>query len=380
MAALQPSSPALPDRDRWIDATYRVRASAAQIDNRAQAIALEQSIELPLAAVTDARVLRDVVAQVAGIVPVAPDRFDVTLRLAVETTGGEAGQLLNMLFGNTSMHDDVSLVDAAFPAEFAARFGGPRAGIHGLRALTGAVGRPLTATALKPQGLTSAQFAALAATFARAGIDVVKDDHGLADQASSPFAERVPMVQRAIDAANRDTGGRCVYVPNLTGHHALIRERAAIARDAGVRMLMIAPMVSGVAALADLASHAGLPIMAHPAMAGGARIAPPLLLGKLFRLFGADATIFPNDGGRFGYPAAMCGAIADAARQRWHGLAPVMPVPAGGMTLARVPEMRARYGDDAMLLIGGGLLLARDELPARCRAFVAAVAALEDAE
>ena len=59
MAALQPSSPALPDRDRWIDATYRVRASAAQIDNRAQAIALEQSIELPLAAVTDARVLRD---------------------------------------------------------------------------------------------------------------------------------------------------------------------------------------------------------------------------------------------------------------------------------------------------------------------------------
>lgn len=375
---MQPVAAAVPD-DRWIDATYRVRTTARDIDARAQAIALEQSIELPLAAVTDARVLRDVVARVAGIAQVAPDAFDVTIRLATETVGGEAGQLLNMLFGNTSMHDDVSLVDAAFPADFAAGFGGPRAGIAGLRALTGAAGRPLTATALKPQGLSTVQFAELAATFARAGIDVVKDDHGLADQASSPFAERVPAVQRAIDAANRDTGGHCVYAPNLTGHYGLMRERAALARDAGVRMLMLAPMVSGIASLADLAAHVGLPIMAHPAMAGGARIAPPLLLGKLFRLCGADATIFPNDGGRFGYSPAMCGAIADAARSRWPGVAPAMPVPAGGMTLARVPEMRARYDDDAMLLIGGGLLLAREQLAARCREFVAAVAASAEA-
>ena len=45
------------DNSHWIDATYRVRASADTIDARATAIALEQSIELPLAAVTDARVL-----------------------------------------------------------------------------------------------------------------------------------------------------------------------------------------------------------------------------------------------------------------------------------------------------------------------------------
>jgi hypothetical protein len=39
-------------------------------------------------------------------------------------------------------------------------------------------------------------------------------------------------------------------------------------------------------------------------MIGAARIAPPLLLVKLFRLFGADAMIFPHHGGRFGYSAA----------------------------------------------------------------------------
>jgi ribulose-bisphosphate carboxylase large chain len=33
-----------------------------------------------------------------------------------------------------------------------------------------------------------------------------------------------------------------------------------------------------------------------------------------------------------------------------------VPVPAGGMTLARVPEMLDFYGPDVMLLIGGSLL------------------------
>ncbi|HEY5366147.1 MAG TPA: RuBisCO large subunit C-terminal-like domain-containing protein [Casimicrobiaceae bacterium] len=363
------------DDARWLHATYRVRATPAAIDARAQSIAHEQSVELPLAAVTDERVLREVVARVASIRAVADDTFDVTLQIAVETTNAEAGQLLNMLFGNSSLHEDLALIDVDFPPAFARRFGGPRYGIAGLRAVTGVHGRALMASALKPQGLLPAQLAALAGVFARAGIDVVKDDHGLADQASAPFDTRVREVQRAIDAANRETGGNCVYAPSLTGHYGQIRLRAATARDAGVRMLMIAPMVSGVASLAALAQDVQMPILAHPAMAGGARIAPPLLLGKLFRLFGADAAIFPNHGGRFGYSAQTCTAIAGAARGEWQGIAPAMPVPAGGMSVARVAEMRARYGEDTMLLIGGDLLLAGDALAARCREFVASVGA-----
>ena len=113
--------------------------------------------------------------------------------------------------------------------------------------------------------------------------------------------------------------------------------------------------------------------MAHPAFGGAARIAPPLLLGKLFRLFGADATIFPNHGGRFSYSRATCLAIADAARRPWSEVKPTLPVPAGGMTVERVPEMLEGYGADTMLLIGGGLLVARDRLLERAREFVAAV-------
>lgn len=358
--------------DRWIDATYRIRAAAGAIEARAQAIAIEQSIEAPLYAVTDSRVLEEVVGRVADIAAVGPGLFDVTIRLASETTGFEAGQLLNMLFGISSLHEDVTLVDVAVPRGFADRFGGPRHGVEGIRAITGAHGRPLTCTALKPQGLSASQLAAIARTFALAGVDVIKDDHGLADQAAAPFAERVHRVQQAVNEANRETGGRCVYAPSLTGHLGQIREQVAHARKHGAGMLLIAPMVSGVATLAVLAREAGVPLLAHPALAGATRIAPPLLLGKLFRLFGADATIFPNAGGRFSFTQEICSQIAEAARAPWHALAPTLPVPAGGMSMDRVTEMRARYGDDTMLLIGGSLLEAREQLLVRSREFVAA--------
>jgi ribulose-bisphosphate carboxylase large chain len=374
VTSLPSPSPDAQDERRFA-AVYRVRASAGTIEARAGAIALEQSVELPLAAVRDARVRDEVVGRVDGIVPAGDGAFDVTIALATETTGGEAGQLINMLFGNASLLDDVALVDVRFPAGFARGFGGPRHGIAGLRARCGALARPLTCSALKPQGLSPEDLAALAGSLARAGIDVIKDDHGLADQASAPFEARVRAVQRAVAAANRARGATTLYAPNLTGDYATMQRRAAFARDEGVGMLMLAPMVSGVASLAALARDAGVPILAHPALAGVARIAPPALLGTLFRLFGADATIFPNFAGRFGYTRDTCRALADAARGPLHGLLPALPVPAGGMTLARVAEMRAFFGDDAMLLIGGDLLMAREGLGARCRAFVDAVAA-----
>lgn len=355
-----------------LHATYAVRADAGAVAARAEALALEQSVELPRSAVRDRRVRDEVVARVEAIAARGDGCFDVRLALALETVGAEPGQLMNMLFGNSSLQGDVELVDVELPREAAVAFGGPRFGVAGWRRASGVEGRPLTCTALKPVGLAPAALATLAGRFAHAGIDVVKDDHGLADQASAPFADRVAAVASAIDAANRATGGRTIYAPSLSGDLDAMRAQARIAREAGAGALLVAPMVCGVATLSALAADAGVPILAHPALAGAARIAPPLLLGKLFRLFGADATIFPNAGGRFGYPADMCSSIARAARDPWHGLAPVLPVPAGGMSVERVPGMRARFGADAMLLIGGALLDG-DDVEARARAFVAAV-------
>jgi len=68
-------------------------------------------------------------------------------------------------------------------------------------------------------------------------------------------------------------------------------------------------------------------------------------------------------------------AIARNARAAWQHVRPALPVPAGGMTIDRVDEMVQGYGADTMLLIGGGLLSAKEKLLERSREFVAKVRA-----
>jgi len=279
-----------------------------------------------------------------------------------------------MLFGNSSIQDDVVLHDVEIPPQIASAFPGPNRGTEGLRALAGAERRAMTCSALKPQGLSPRELAALAHRLALGGLDFIKDDHGLADQAYSPFAERVAACASAVAAASERTGRKTHYVPSLSGNLDALRRQIAFAREAGTEMVLAAPMILGVAQFATLVrENPSLAFMAHPALAGASRIAPPLLLGKLFRLLGADATIFPNHGGRFGYSRATCGAIAEAARAPWQGKRPSVPVPAGGMMPERVPEMLAFYGPDTMLLIGGGLLSAHERLVEATAAFTALV-------
>ncbi len=370
---------------------YRLQCAADAIDARARALAVEQSIEMPIEAVRDERVRTEVVGEVIAIEPSAQfdDRFDVVLALAVETTGDEPGQMLNVVFGNCSLQPDVELLDVDLPTTTLAKLPGPRFGIDGWRAATSAAGdrraasRALSCTALKPQGLDARALADLAFVLARAGIDVIKDDHGIADQACAPFAQRVPLVQRAIERANREkreaggplAGHRSIYAPTLSGGPRRLAAQLAAARDEGVGALLCCPMIIGVPAFAELVrADAGVPLLAHPALAGHLRIAPSLLLGRLFRLFGADATIFPNWGGRFPHTRAECLAIADRAREPFGGHPPALPVPAGGMRLERVDEIVGAYGPDTMLLIGGDLLRAGDALGERAAQFARRVA------
>jgi ribulose-bisphosphate carboxylase large chain len=352
-----------------LTAIYHVRGDAASIAERARGIAIEQSVEMPVAAIDDAFVLSEIVGRVDAIRALTDGVFEVRIALAGETIGGDAGQLMNMLFGNTSLHEDVILSDVELPAELVAAFGGPRHGLPALRQRVGGEKRALTCSALKPQGLAPAALADLARRFAAGGVDYIKDDHGLADQDYSPFAARVEAIAAAL-AAYPDTH----YVPSLSGDLGTMRRQIAAAAAVGIDAAMVAPMVAGVSNFRRLAQdNPGFAFFAHPALAGAARIAPELLIGKLFRMLGADAVVFPNHGGRFGYSPDTCRSLARAALADWHGLHPSVPVPAGGMTLARVPEMLDFYGADIMLLIGGDLLQARDRLTEETAAFVAAV-------
>jgi ribulose-bisphosphate carboxylase large chain len=177
-----------------------------------------------------------------------------------------------------------------------------------------------------------------------------------------------------VARARRDTGRACLYAPSLVGAPRALVAQARIARAEGVGAVLLAPALIGMPVFHELvAEHVDVPVIAHPAYAGAARVAPPLLLGKLFRWLGADAVIFPNFGGRFAYSREECAGIANNGRCDWAGYAPTLPVPAGGLTMDRVTELVAFYGPDVMLLIGGALLAPADRLAARTRSFVSAM-------
>jgi ribulose-bisphosphate carboxylase large chain len=357
-------------------ATYLVRAAAADVAGRAEALLLEQAVELPRAAAArDAWVAANILGYVERIVPAGDGLFRVTIAQPLATTAGDPAQLLNVLFGNSSLQPDVALDDVDLPEAAFEWLPGPRAGIAGLRSLAGVAHRPLLATALKPMGLRPAQLAALCGTFARAGIDLVKDDHGLADHPFCPFEARVEACLRAMEDVARDTGRTALYIPNLIGTPERVRCQLAFARQAGVRAVLISPMLTGLPLLHEMASGAaGLPIVAHPAFGGGLRAAAPALFGKLFRWFGADAVIFPHAGGRFSYSAETCAALASTLRAPHPRAKPAFPVPAGGIRVERVADLLALYGPDVILLIGGSLYQAGDSLFDRTQALVTQVA------
>ncbi len=360
--------------DAAIRVTYLVRADAREIEARAEALLLEQTVELPRAAVRDPRVLERIVGRVEEICPEG-DHYRVTLVQPLATTAGDPAQLLNLVFGNSSLQPDVLLADVELPDAAFDWLPGPRAGIAGLRGLTGVSDRPLLATALKPMGLDPDQLGALCRTFALAGLDLVKDDHGLADHPFCPFEARVEACLRAVDEASHETGRTALYVPNLIGAPERVMNQLGFARKAGVKAVMLSPMVLGLPLLHQLASMSdGLPILAHPALGGVLRASEATLLGKLFRWYGADGSIFPHAGGRFSYSRETCRALASALRAPHPRVRPAFPIPGGGLRLDGLPELFDFYGRDCILLIGSSLYEAGDNLFQRARELVEQVA------
>lgn len=94
-----------------------------------------------------------------------------------------------------------------------------------------------------------------------------------------------------------------------------------------------------------------------------------VIFGQLARLGGADATIFPNFGGRFLFSRKECKEIAGATDESMGHLKSIFPAPGGGMHLDRIPDMLETYGQDLIFLIGGGLFKHGPDLVENCRYF-----------
>jgi ribulose-bisphosphate carboxylase large chain len=357
---------------------YRLAAGdAAEARAVARGICLEQTVELPDELLAEDDIRAHVVGRIEALEPVSAGHFDVDISYAAECAAGELTQLLNVIFGNTAMQLGIRVMSLDLRAGLLGRFRGPRFGREGLRALLGVHGRPLFGTALKPMGLPAPELAELAYQLALGGVDVIKEDHGLTDQPFAPFAERVPRCTEAVARANRQTGYRCLYMPNVTAPADRMLARARQAKQWGAGGVMAAPGLVGWDALRLLAEDdsLALPVLCHPAWLGTYAISPEsgvahgVLYGQLPRLAGADASIFVNHGGRFSFSPADCRAIVEASGEPMGPLKPIFPIPAGGMTLSRLPEMAEFYGREAIFLIAGGLYAHGPDLAQSAREF-----------
>ena len=201
-------------------------------------------------------------------------------------------------------------------------YGGPNHGLAGLRARAGAAGRALTCSALKPQGFRPPGSRSLRRVSRAAASTTSRTITGSPTRPIRRSPRALEAIADALRAVERETGRRTRYVPSLTGDLDALRAQIAAAKEAGIDAVMVQPMIMGLSNFAKLVrENPDLAFFAHPTLAGAARIAPPLLFGKIFRMLGADALVFPNHGGRFGYSPETCrrdrrsGACAD-----WHGL------------------------------------------------------------
>ena len=342
---------------------YRVDATTQQeaLSIAAQ-IAVEQTIEFPPELVERQDILDNMVGSVSEE-PGNDGKYHFWITYSDATAGLDITQLLNVIFGNSSMQPGIWVEDIRFSPEFLAGYRGPRFGVEGIRNLSGVAARPLLHCVIKPVGSTTEELAHMAYSFAKGGADLIKDDHGITNQESSPFQERVSACVDAVAKANAETGGHSLYIANCTADGTCSHERALMAKSIGADGILLAPVLSGFGMMREIANDPefGMPIISHPSLAGSfimpglSGISMSVMYGVFSRLAGADAVIFPSFGGRFTFTSDDCRHIVDKSTCPLGNLKTIFPSPGGGITEETLPGLASIYGCDAIYLVGGGI-------------------------
>lgn len=342
--------------------TYEIgTGDKGSINQKVEKICLEQSAELPRhllsSSLADKVVGNEVFRQ-----QLESNRYQVVIKWPTANIGGEITNLLNILYGNISLQPGIRIVEADWEPLVRECLGGPALGISDIRERFATEGRAFAATALKPIGLSADELADLCSQFAKGGIDIIKDDHGLANQTYAPFLERVKACVAAVQRVEEEHGQRSYYFPNITASGETTLEHYKSAAEHGADGVLLCPHITGLATMHALARlDIDLPIMAHPAFSGslttvrGRGFSPNFLYGQLWRALGADFVIYPNTGGRFSFTAQECQTINRAARSSDSPFNRAFPVPAGGLKLGNIAQWVETYGDDTVFLMGGGL-------------------------
>ncbi|QSG02742.1 type III ribulose-bisphosphate carboxylase [Natranaeroarchaeum sulfidigenes] len=304
---------------------------------------------------------------------------------------GSLPQILSCIAGNIlgmKAVDSIRLMDCEWPASLVEGFRGPQFGSEVRSELLDADGRPITATVPKPKvGLSTDRHVEIGREAWRGGVDLLKDDENLTDQAFNPFEERARRSLAARDELEDETGERKGYLINITAETDEMVRRAEFVADHGGRFVMVDIITTGWAAVQtvrEACEELGLAIHAHRAMhAAFDRLdhhgVSMRCLAQFARLAGVDHIHTGTAGlGKLANEDTV--GINEWLRSDLHGLNDVLPVASGGLHPGIVDQLLDAVGTNVCVQAGGGIHGHPDGTEAGARALREAVEAHVDGE
>ncbi len=299
---------------------------------------------------------------------------------------GNMPQILSSIAGNIfgmKIVDNLKLLDIHFPDKILQSFKGPEFGILGIRKKLKIIDRPLVGTIVKPKlGLTPKEHAKVAYNAWLGGCDIVKDDENLSSMKFNKFKQRVIETLKALEKAEKITGEKKMYMPNITSETVEMIRRMKFVKEHGGICVMVDILTMGWSALQtvrDYNKHFKLILHAH--RAGHAALTRErkhgismLTIAKVARLIGVDqlhiGTMVGKMQGKEEIPVIDQEIEESVIKPRqglffikgghmleqdWKNIKPVFAVCSGGLNPLHVPYIINHLGRNTIIQMGGGI-------------------------
>jgi ribulose-bisphosphate carboxylase large chain len=290
-------------------------------------------------------------------------------------------QILSSIAGNIfgmKIVKNLKLLDIEFPENIIKAYRGPRFGVKGVRKILGVKRRPLLGTIIKPKlGLNEKEHARMAYNAWIGGCDIVKDDENLSSQSFNKFLKRVSLTLKARELAEKITGEKKVYMPNVTSETKEMLRRARFVKRHHGRYVMVDIITCGWSALQTLREeNQDLKLVLHAHRAGYAAMTRDpkhgmtmLVIAKLCRLIGLDQLHIGTIVGKMATPKREVVDVdqemekkvitqkpeTHILEQRWYHIKSVFAVCSGGLHPGHIPYLVKQLGKNIIIQMGGGI-------------------------
>lgn len=292
---------------------------------------------------------------------------------------GNMPQVLSSVAGNVfgmKAVKNLRLEDIDWPEDMIKSFSGPVFGIEGIRKLLSVPKRPLVGTIVKPKlGLDETGHAKVAYDAWSGGIDIVKDDENLTSQPFNNFSKRIVETLKLRDKAERETGEKKIYMPNISADVDTMLERANFVKASGGEYIMVDILTVGWSALQTLRkANDDLKLVLHAHRAGHATFTrnpkhgiSMVVIGDIARLIGLDQIHIGTIVGKMQGVKDEVLTTEEQIEKRiitehghwlaedWFDKKPVFAVCSGGLHPGMTPYLVKTLGNDIIIQAGGGI-------------------------